>query len=246
MFKNKFVLLLVILALGFALFTQFKKSAQKSAKKPETKVTEKNIPETTAAVKDGSEDIVALSTGDEEKAERVASSRNFENGRLVCTPLDGRGFCELFKVPLESDYGVIIKEKNEKFPADVIAVKARANEPFKKADELMAHYPNRNVKENGFLALHYFLESHLQKDLLRGFDEYAMNIVIDEVDGERTKSSFYVYLPPGMIHGLLAFYEKNLQNFKSSKDLKFFQEAKNQFSIGVLTENYKTVKQTGK
>jgi hypothetical protein len=238
MFKNKFTLFLLVLGLvALGTFTQFKKQS----KTKKVTVTESKLPVISETKNDSvatSSEIIQKATGKEEKTERAAALRKFQNGKLYCSPLDGRDFCSLFDVPLDFKYGVIVKEKSKDTPNKTIAVRAIANEAFEKAKEVMSYYPNANAQENGFVALNFFLEKSLNKEIIQGLDDYAIQILIEETIGQETKTSFYIYLPPGVISNLLNYYKKNFENFRSTKDFKFFQNAREAFRYGILRENF--------
>lgn len=238
MLRNKYVLLLIVIILGgLTLYPRLKKKQKPTDKPASAKIVEK--PSSTDSATESESDVVANASNPEELAEREASARDFVDGELVCTPLDGRPFCKILDVPQEEGRGIIVKVNPEAKHPKIIAVRARANESYAKAREIMSHYPNSNATENGFIALNFFLEKALNKEFLPGFDQHAFQIVLEETEADRVKNAFYIFLPPGMIHNLREYYQENLRNFRGSKDYSFFQKAKDQFSFGPMVENFK-------
>lgn len=237
MFKNKFSLVLLILGLiALGTYTQIRKKA-KNTKANQTKIKPDSPKKSDAPV----DEVIAKAADDEERVERAAAYREFKNGRLRCSPLDGRAFCEFFKIPLDLDYGVIIHDKSDSFPFQTISLKAVANEAFEKAREALSKYSIISTEEKGFIALNFFLEKTLNREFLPALREYGLRIRIDETVGNEVKSSFYISIPPGKLENLLSFYDENIPKLQKDNDFSFFREGQDRFQFGVLVENSQRV-----
>jgi hypothetical protein len=219
---NKRTFLLVTLILGATYFFIPKKGAKKTTPQVTDSAKEK-APSLESAPADGEgvdySDLIARASDPEERAERLAMQADPDEKQVFCTKLDDRAFCLFYDVPKERRQGIKV-HKGQVF------VRAEAQEYLDEARKALAKKGEVSPDDEWMLAFWFFLDRKLEKNELPYAQTFSHFIQLDEVEGDKVKSSKLFAIPKEGLPTVLKFFEREYPLYRSGMDFSFFKEAR--------------------